>query len=117
MCDATEALWKMRLQHEEGQRGKDELWSELTQAWAAEEKIWGILMRNHELLERNELKNKGLWEKLVAQEEELEASRQSTKASEEQITSFQEIIRKFSEKLFLVKEKSSKIEKLLKENK
>ena len=77
-----ETLQKMRLQHEEGWKREDELRSELEQARAIEEKTRGILLRNHELLERNELKNKGLQEKLIAQEEELKVSCQSVEASE-----------------------------------
>ena len=60
--DAAEALKKLKLYHEEGLKREDEVWSKIKESQATVEKNWGVLLRNHELLERNELKNKGLQE-------------------------------------------------------
>ena len=117
MCDVTEASRKMRLQHEEGQKREDELWSELIQTQEAEENARKNLPRNHELLKRYEIKNKDLRARLISQEEQLEESRQSAEVTEEQLASFWKIVRKLFEELSLIKEKSSEMEKFLEENK
>ena len=116
MHDMTYALRKMRLQHEEGQNREDEVRSELTQARKVEEKAQKNRLRNHDLLERCKLKNKDLRMRLATQEEKLEASRQSMQVTEEQLAGFRESTRKHSKDLSLVKEKPSKMEKLLKKN-
>ena len=80
-------------------------------------KNWGVLLRNHELLEKNELKNKGLQERIIILDEELEATRQLAKVSEEQMANLRETTKKLSKELSLIKGKSSEVEKLLEENK
>ena len=74
-------------------------------------------MRNHELFERNELKNKGIRERIIAMDEELEASHRSVKAFEEQMIDLRETVRRLSEELSFAKQKSSEAEKLLEEKK
>ena len=73
----------MRLHYEEGMKRKDELGSELEEAQITVEKNRGVLLQNHELLKRNELKNKGLRERIIVMDKDLEASHRSMKAFEE----------------------------------
>ena len=81
------------------------------------EKNRAVLMKNCELLARNELKNKGLRERIIILVKELEASCRSVKASEEQSTDLHETAKMLSKELSLAKKKSFEVEKLFKENK
>ena len=62
---------------------EEELQSELEESQKDTEKKQRALLENYGLLEKMELKNKGLREKLISVTKELEASHQSTKVSEE----------------------------------
>ena len=66
MHDMTEALRKMRLGYEDYQKREDKLRSELAQARGAEEKTQKNLLRNHEMLEKFEARNKDLRARLAA---------------------------------------------------
>ena len=73
--DATETLQKLRLHHEGSQKREEELPSELEEAWKEVEKKQRFMSENHNLLERMELKNKGLQKRIISLTEELKTSR------------------------------------------
>ena len=58
--DATAALRKYRLYHEESQKREEELWSELEGARNKVEKWRRIQLKNHKLIDRMDIKQKGL---------------------------------------------------------
>ena len=74
-CDATEALQKYRLCHEEGQKKEEELWSKLEVAWKEIEKWQRVNVERHNFIKRLDITNRVLRETIASLTEEISMSR------------------------------------------